>query len=546
MNDNSIGGTTGTNAPALGDWGGIQVNGGGVATVRGSTISYANLAFSGGEVCNLGGMNGQISISVTDSTFSSDRTGLCTGAGNAGSIQIDHNHFIGTLQGVLGPGFCQGPPLGKFSCSGYSGALSVTRNTFTGEDFAVQVQLTLDAFSPTIKDNSASAGGQVFSVSSGHLDFNALSSDSSSNQSGYFDIWGTVTNSSTMSASIPWHLHSVCTNSWYGFVENLTVPAGVTLTVGAGAILKFDVSTPTYAGPSYQTQLVVSGTLNATGATFTSMNDNSIGGTTGTNAPARGDWGGIQVNDGGVATVTDSTISYANVAMSMSSSGLSSISGKISNSILAIGMRQGYLVARASFINNTNEIQSCNWGTSPTCIVDATYSYWGSSSGPPPQNPPILNPSSCGQVFEGPWYLDSARTQLPSWAIGPSQGEALFTSYGGTGENCDGTNNNPFFALPVAISKTLSAEASNQLACQETNLQSYCSALQKQQSCIGVIRSNLDSDPYNLTASGDVASKLLLGFETVSKGLEHFTIVVEGVNLFIGANNDWTSCGSPP
>ena len=57
--------------------------------------------------------------------------------------------------------------------------------------------------------------------------------------------------------------------------------------------------------PSGNNALNVNGTLDALGTAtqpivFTSLNDNTVGGTTGTGSPEAGDWGGINVSGKGV------------------------------------------------------------------------------------------------------------------------------------------------------------------------------------------------------------------------------------------------------
>ncbi len=82
---------------------------------------------------------------------------------------------------------------------------------------------------------------------------------------------------------------------------SLTIPSGVTLTIQAGTIVKFD------SGRS----LVVNGTLNVTGDStsrvyFTSIRDDTLGGDTDndTSVPAAGIWGSIRVKSGGIASLS--------------------------------------------------------------------------------------------------------------------------------------------------------------------------------------------------------------------------------------------------
>jgi hypothetical protein len=86
-----------------------------------------------------------------------------------------------------------------------------------------------------------------------------------------------------------------------------TVASGVTLTIVAGTVVKFQGG-----GAGF----VVNGTLQAQGTAqapvvFTSVNDSSVGGSTGTGTPAPADWNGVQVSSGGTLSLTSAMLSYA-------------------------------------------------------------------------------------------------------------------------------------------------------------------------------------------------------------------------------------------
>jgi hypothetical protein len=89
----------------------------------------------------------------------------------------------------------------------------------------------------------------------------------------------------------------------YRLTGDVTVPAGTTLTIGTGQIVKFR----TFAGDD----LIVDGTLIADGTSalpivFTSDRDDSIGGDTnnnGTTVGNNGDWSSVQLNIGSVANL---------------------------------------------------------------------------------------------------------------------------------------------------------------------------------------------------------------------------------------------------
>ena len=75
--------------------------------------------------------------------------------------------------------------------------------------------------------------------------------------------------------------------------------------------------------------LDVQGTLDAVGTTgspitFTSLNDNSIGGTTGSGSPAAGDWGGIYVDGSGNIDFEHANVDYASFTYGRDNNGQAS------------------------------------------------------------------------------------------------------------------------------------------------------------------------------------------------------------------------------
>ncbi len=126
---------------------------------------------------------------------------------------------------------------------------------------------------------------------------------------------GVVVNGGTLSQSATWNNTDVV----YTLGGNVNVAAGVTLTIGAGQIIK-----------SGNRSLVVDGTLDAQGnagapIVFTSLNDDSQGGdtTSGGGSPHPGDWDGVQFNpDSSNNVMNNVELFYATTAVDDSGAAL--------------------------------------------------------------------------------------------------------------------------------------------------------------------------------------------------------------------------------
>jgi uncharacterized repeat protein (TIGR01451 family) len=117
-----------------------------------------------------------------------------------------------------------------------------------------------------------------------------------------------VTHSGTLSADQTWYGHAL-----HRITGNLIIPAGVTLTIQPGAIVKFD----TPVGSKLGITVNAGGTLNAQGTVarpivFTSMRDDAYGGDSNgdgnASLPSAGDWRWLYIE--GQATLNHAVLAY--------------------------------------------------------------------------------------------------------------------------------------------------------------------------------------------------------------------------------------------
>jgi hypothetical protein len=261
VNDNSVGGTTGSGSPAVGDWTGIWNNG--QVDMTYTSMEYAEIAIGNNSPSTPG------SINAENSTFAFD--GIGVGGVAEGTVVLTNN----TLSSMTGYGF------------------------------------EVNAPSPTIEDNTATDVGTqgtypAFYVNASALDPSSLGGNSASGGWPLFQLIGTVGSSGTLPAEgAAWSIDG----------GSLDVPAGVTLTIAKGAVFKNLGGQLTVEGT-----LVTQGTAHDP-IVFTSVNDNSpsVGEDTGTGSPAAGDWGGIVLGVGQASSRFSYTVfEYASAAIQVS------------------------------------------------------------------------------------------------------------------------------------------------------------------------------------------------------------------------------------
>jgi hypothetical protein len=227
--------------------------------------------------------------------------------------------------------------------STYRTTTSVT-NSSVGHSSGEGIYVEQPEGVPTVTGNTITyAAGQAIEIYDASINVGALNGNSGSNDGLNGVALGDDT--VTVSSSLPWTgtLVPVLTSG----CDSLTVPVKVTLTLGAGTIIKGEDCTYIRVEGS----LVGSGTSEKP-VTLTSWRDDSVG--------------GITLETGASACLIGTTIKYATTGLSVAEGDEATIHGAI-------------LESRVGVSSNT--------------YVEATEVNWGSSSGP--------GPEGAGTVVEG-------------------------------------------------------------------------------------------------------------------------------------------------
>ncbi len=397
VNDHSVGGATGSGTPNPGDWNAIFFD----PTSLNSVLSHAVVKYGGysDQACESSWdwVEGAIdiyssSVSIANSEINSNKTGIYVTAGTSPTISAC-NILNNTGQGILIDGaspriqssiFRQNTDNG-IKCINTSLPI-ITGNTFDSNgNWAVLMDSTSSGASSS---GNKYIGARPFSVITG----------------------------GTLSANTTW-----TNGDPYVIAGQVIVPEGVTLTVEPGTVVKFQQASCGLQRPDLP-GILVQGTIKAEGLTdapiiFTSVNDHSVGGATGSGTPNPGDWDAILfdptslnsvlshavVKYGGYSDqacesswdwvegaidIYSSSVSIANSEINSNKTGIYVTAGTsptISACNILNNTGQGILIHGASpIMQNSSFFSNDGYGifnSGPT-VVNATNNNWGDPSGP--------------------------------------------------------------------------------------------------------------------------------------------------------------------
>jgi len=376
INDNSVGGGTGSGSPTTIDYSwAIDAEGGSVVSVDHATFTYGAYGIVAGCAAQ---------ISVTNSSFAADGDygygqgdGGCTSSGPA-AVTLEGDTFGGGYWSVVldlssapwavlieGNTFT-GASYGDLNLSiGTSIVLVVTANVFTGGGSGITLAGYGPGWGPSITSNTfgAAVGGAAISLAT-------------------VDPTG-VNLSGTGAGGCDTSTGTNCLSGGEVLLAVETVPAGETWTVsgGSGAVLVLDNFSHNQVGPvlvvdgaltltdglvvkTYDQQnyfcwigcvptgpisagIDVFGSLDVGGSAtapvvFTSMNDNSVGGGTGSGNPTTTDYAfAIDVEGGSNISVDHATFAYSTFGIDAGCAAQISVTNSTFGDIGTYGYRQG-------------------------------------------------------------------------------------------------------------------------------------------------------------------------------------------------------------
>ncbi len=390
--------------PGTGNGGGYGGAGGGSTATYGSATNPLDLGSGGGQYQGTAGAGGGaiqllVSGALTDNgLISANGAGVSgfVGGGSGGSINLAANTIGGTGT-ITANGGGNSSPYGNGGGGGRIAVSFVSNTGFnqasaTANGGTVPVGGDVPGANGTVRfinapvsawilptqpvihgvaqlewftDNGgltsvALAGPQTSTIATGSGAFSTASFDTTLYPDGAYQLVLSVLNNAgqvvqqvdkdvVINNSVAWHSGTLASSQTWGPPQvqgldgNVIVPAGVTLTILPGTIVK--------ALPGSQILVLSGGTLIASGTTgsqvtFTTFDDYSIGGNTdfnqGSTLPQPGEWSGIGVLTGGTFTSdSDTVIRYAQT----------NLSGSISTSTTLFGT-QVYVVSGTLTVPN--------------------------------------------------------------------------------------------------------------------------------------------------------------------------------------------------
>ncbi len=264
-----------------------------------------------------------------------------------------------------------------------TGNLTATSSTFQGSDYGIEAAATAVLALTTNTFSSNTDWGIYLYGLSPVWGIPANQTFSGNGHANAIRVGpGTVSGAKTLPA-FPY--------AYYFETGDVGVPSGATLTIAAGAKLKFKYNKLTVTANAVGTGLIAKGT-NTSPVIFTSWNDDSVAGDSNGDGASTGgasDWNGITIT-GGRASFDRARVLYASEGLTVSSN-INRANVKVLNSVFSYN--DTGVDANASdlvIIGNTFKSnvsygifnESGLTGSFPDFIVNAAGNYWGTSSGP--------------------------------------------------------------------------------------------------------------------------------------------------------------------